>query len=207
MAFGRRGWLQFCGLLLVTAGCSSGSPARQEQPAIDPVAAGKAALAEYDTDRDGVISSAELDKCPPLKSALGRYDTGGDKKITAENIAARVEKWKQAMSSSTKLGIIATLDGAPLAGCNVTAEPEPFLGPEFKPATGVTDNYGSLATLVSSGKSGASFGLYKLRFSKVVGGKETIPARYNTQTELGVEVARDNPELQGGGLTFNLKSK
>ena len=53
---------------------------------------------------------------------------------------------------------------------------------------------------------GIYVGLYRVRISKKVDGKETLPARYNTATELGREIAaniRDNR----GNVIFHLTSK
>ena len=49
-------------------------------------------------------------------------------------------------------------------------------------------------------------GLYKVRISKKVNGRETLPARYNTQTELGREVAT---QIRDGraNITFRLRSR
>ncbi len=80
------------------------------------------------------------------------------------------------------------------------------MGSASQPATGTSNAYGN-AELRVAGKPGASFGLYKIRVSKLVGGKETIPARYNSSTELGLEFAPDAPELLAAGFVFKLKSK
>ncbi|HKD38589.1 MAG TPA: hypothetical protein VKB78_17375 [Pirellulales bacterium] len=192
--------------LVVLCGCGGGRPAREAPPSISPSAAGAEALAEFDTNHDGVISGAELDKCPALKSALKRYDTNGDKKVTAANIAARIEKWQSTGTALATLSAAITLDGQPLVDASVTAEPEKFLGPEIQSATGKTDAYGN-ARLKVSGKPGAHYGLYKIQVSKMEGGKETIPATYNVNTQLGLEFAPDAPELKSAGYVFHLKSR
>lgn len=192
----------FCLTLL---GCSGG-PGREPPPAISPSGAGQAAIAEYDTNHDGVISGEELKKCPALRRALSRYDTNGDGKVTADKIAARIEKWQESKVAAMHVGILLSLDGQPLEGASVTAEPEAFLGTSISPATGTTTASGS-TDLNVPGKRGAQCGLYKLRVSKQVNGKETIPPRYNTATEFGIEVARDVPELAGGAFEFKMSSK
>jgi hypothetical protein len=192
--------------LVVFCGCGGGGPARETAPWISPSSAGAAAIAEYDTNHDGVISGAELDKCPALTSALARYDTNGDKKVTAAHIAARIEKWQESKTALATLSVAFTLDGQKLVDANVTAEPEQFLGPDAQPAIGTTDANGN-ARLKVSGKVGAHFGLYKVRVSKLEGGKETIPAKYNVDTQLGLEFAPDAPELNSTGFAFHLKSR
>ena len=54
-------------------------------------------------------------------------------------------------------------------------------------------------------ESGVHLGFYRIEISKKTGQRETIPSPYNAQTELGIEVAADNPNLQG--LTVDLRSR
>ena len=129
-----------------------------------------------------MISGKELDHVPGLKVALGRLGKGSGK-ISAEAIADEIRAWQETKIALTNLGVSVTLDGQPLAGATVTAEPEKFLGPTILPASGVTDHTGSAALRIE-GKPGMAFGFYKIRVSKMAGGHETIPARYNTDTEL-----------------------
>jgi len=68
--------------LLVVAGCS-GRPSRVYPDAVASDAPQKA-MDLYDTDKDGFIDGAELDKVPGLKAALKQVDTNGDGKIDAE---------------------------------------------------------------------------------------------------------------------------
>jgi hypothetical protein len=188
--------------LLVVVGCGR-EPPRLSAPAIDAVAAGKEAIAEYDTNSDGVISGSELDQCPGLKSALEQYDKNG--RVTAADITERIRKWQEGRVFLSRQPIILKMDGKPLEGATVTAEPEKFLGAAIPAAKGVTNSFGAVWPQVAQNKPGVFSGLYKLRVSKLVDGKETIPARYNTQTELGFEKAPDSPGLTG--LKLDLKSK
>lgn len=190
-------------LLLVIAGCGRATP-RLEPPPIDAARAGEEAMAEYDTNHDGVIAGAELDQCPGLKAAAKLYGNG-DGKISAADITARIEEWQQSRVCMSPMSIHLTLDGKPLEGATVMADPEKFLGPAFPAATGVTNSDGNSRPHVGPDKPGVFYGLYKLRVSKQVGGRETIPARYNAQTELGFEKAPDSPGLVG--VKFDLKSK
>ena len=65
--------------MLLLAGCS-GKPSRVHPDAIAGDAPQKA-MDLYDTDQDGFIDGAELDKVPGLKAALKQVDTNGDGKI------------------------------------------------------------------------------------------------------------------------------
>jgi hypothetical protein len=201
-------WLGSAAIVVVgfaSGGCGSSGPARINPPRIDAVAAGNAALAEYDTDHDGTISGKELDKCPALKAAQKHYaDAAG--KITAESLAEGIARWQENRIAITRCGVIVTMDAKPLAGATVTAEPEKFLGPEVQTAAGVTDLHGG-CTLRIPGQIGMQYGLYRVRITKNVEGKELIPARYNAETELGLEVSPGAGGLGAGGTTFKLQSR
>jgi hypothetical protein len=188
-------------------GCSAGTPTRVEMAAISPADAGAKAIELYDTNHDGVISGDELKKVPALKVALARFDTSGDGKVTAGNIAARIQSWHDQKVAIISVFVSVTLDGQPLDGATVTFEPEPFLGTAIQGASGTTDARGTVM-LKTGDKTGTHVGLYKVKVSKQGSGKETIPARYNTDTELGAEIAQDVPEVaRAGKLIFALKSQ
>ncbi|HEX3600695.1 MAG TPA: hypothetical protein VHU84_11170 [Lacipirellulaceae bacterium] len=199
--------------LLTISACNSGKIV-VKQPSIDASAAGKKALEMYDKNGDGVVSGDELEHAPALKEALGNLDTNGDKAVSADEVAARVNAWKAMKTGMTSLRCHVTLDGEPLTFATVTFEPESFLGNEIKTAIGTTNAMGDVAPSIpkeqrSSPKvpGGAHFGLYKVRISKIVNGKETIPAKYNTDTILGQEVSYDDPAMKRMNMTFALKSK
>ena len=83
------------------------------------------------------------------------------------------------------------------------------MGNSISPASGKTNAEGSASLAIDPEdrfKKGVNPGLYKVRITKEVGGKETIPAKYNKDTELGVEVAQDNLDIQND-LRFQLKSQ
>ena len=76
----------------------------------------------------------------------------------------------------------------PLEGATVTYEPEPFLGPSYHSHQGQTASNGAaVLNPECEGYPGIYVGLYRVRVSKVVGGKEIIPMRYNVKTVLGSE--------------------
>jgi hypothetical protein len=95
-----------------------------------------------------------------------------------------------------------------LEGATVTYEPEPFLGSSYHSHQGQT-NVAGIAELDPELKEYPGdiyVGLYRVRISKKVNGKETIPARYNTETELGREVATNIHDSREN-IIFRLKSK
>ena len=67
----------------------------------------------------------------------------------------------------------------------MTFEPEAFMGPAYKPTSATTDDAGTCLPPGDDPKfPGLHPGLYRVRISKKVNGQETLPARYNTSTEL-----------------------
>jgi hypothetical protein len=194
-------------VVVLACGCSLG-PSRIQPPNIDPENAGREAVAAYDKDGDSALSKDELIRCPALLNALASYDTSRDGKIQAEEIAARLKSW-----ADTKVGITAAtfyirLDGRPLTDAQILLEPEPFLEGAVAPATAVTNSSGLAGPSMASEhlpegiRFGLQSGIYKI---KVTHPARTIPAKYNEQTELGLEVPPYfdlyNPP------TFELKTK
>jgi hypothetical protein len=146
-----------------------------------------------------------LDACPSIKSALGKVDTAGDKVVTLDNLTARMKAWKAGVS---RIGVSCTVlrNGEPLADAEVKFVPEKFMGSAFVTAAGKTGAGGnaniSLAPADAGGFPGIPCGYYRVEVTK---GSE-IPAKYNTETTLGQEVAPDNPVMRSeGGITFDLK--
>lgn len=191
-----------------STGCYLGGTARVRPPAIDPARAGSGAIRQYDTNEDGIIQNEELERAPALKAAVRQLDTDRDGGISADEIAARVRAWQASQVGRMSLGCLVTYKGRALAGATVTFEPEKFLGSEIRPCSGLSDESGivilSVAPQGNDDVQGADCGLYLVRISKQVGGKEIVPARYNSATTLGEEVAIDAAGLQKGMLRFDL---
>jgi hypothetical protein len=199
---------------LWTIASGSRGPAPVRPPAIDASEAGELAIEQYDVDGDGVISGEELEASPGLKAALPRLDANGDKAVSAEEVSARIEHWQATGMGLTSFGFTVTLDGRPLEGASVTLEPEAFLGDDIRSAVATTDMFGTGGPSVPKDQRptaatppGVQLGLYRVKISKVVGGKETIPARYNAQTTLSQEVSPDVPEIANRRVVYVLNSK
>jgi hypothetical protein len=191
------------------AGCHSGR--ELPVPAFSPEEAGRQALAEYDVNKDGFLDAKELERCPALQNRLKALDLGNDGRLSAAEIAARIAHYQESGVGLTRVSCQVFLDKRPLVGATVTLAPEKFLGGAIRPASGVTDNTG-LAELRTEGEDvpGVQCGFYHVQISrKNAKGEEAIPARYNVQTTLGVEVVPEKIRIQGEReeLTFQLKSK
>ncbi len=194
------------GLLLV-AGCSC-----RPRPALPPfntAMAAQAAIETYDADGNGKLDAAELARCPALLIALPRADTDGDGALSADEIAAHIARWVDSGATLMDADVLVTLDGRPLAGAEVAFEPEEFLRPYFIGAWGVTGETGRApmtALDATREGEGVRVGAYRVLISKAADGREILPARYNTASQLGVEVAGDVPDLPTH-LEFHLKSR
>jgi hypothetical protein len=192
------------GLLLLTTGCTD-TRVTQSAPSIDPDVAGKAALTQYDTNHNGKIDGSELDKCPALKASMSRLDTNHDNAISAEEIAERIKFWRDSDSGRRTIRITILHNGAPLTDADVKIVPEKFLGPNAKTATGKTTAGGSLSA--SDGLEGKDYvagfgpGFYRVEITKP---GEKIPAKYNTDTILGLNNSIDSDQLFKGAV-FNLE--
>ena len=132
---------------------------------------------------------------------------------TTRSCSEEISQFAQKHWVDTPVGIVrvqcvVNVKGRPLDGATVTLEPEAFMQGVVSSATGVTRG-GTAALDVSDATRphpnahGVQSGLYLVRVSKVVNGKETIPPKYNAQTVLGCEVAR-RASYMPGPLVFNL---
>ena len=176
-------------------GCSS-RPSAIAPPDIEPGELAAAAIKQYDKNGDAVIDNKELEAAPSIRFSLDRIDANGDNKILSEEISQFAQKhWVDTPVGIVRVQCVVNVKGRPLDGATVTLEPEAFMQGVVSSATGVTRG-GTAALDVSDATRphpnahGVQSGLYLVRVSKVVNGKETIPPKYNAQTVLGCEVAR-----------------
>jgi hypothetical protein len=201
--------------LLASSGCGK-TPPRVVPDSIASDASQKA-IELFDSNKDGVLDASELDQAPGLKAGilpilvqakkleLARLDEKAIKDevrratITASDIQARIDQWKKSKAGRRIVQCTVTHNGQPLADATVVVDPEPFLGSGLKAGSGQTDASGraslSVPTSGTTDQTGLSPGYYRIRVTKP---GESIPAIYNTQTSLGLEISDDNPQLRGG---------
>lgn len=191
------GALTLVAVFLCGSGCTR-KPSRVHPPSIDADAAGSAAMEAYDTNKDSKVAGDELLKAPSLKAAIDTLDLDKDKSVSAEEITKRIVAWQDSKRGLTTMIITVTYRNQPLEGAKIVFEPEAFLGENVKPATGTTDQRG-MANMTTEGpeKLGVALGLYKVKITK--DGMD-IPAKYNEQTTLGIEVGPD-----GGGMEEDIR--
>ena len=173
------------------------------------------AMQQYDANRDGTIDAEELKKSPPLMEAVepseieshSPMDANGDRLLTEEEIRDRVADWLRSDTVVLTQSAVITFNGTPLEGATVTFEPEEFLGPALVSCTAVTDRNGhAFPTGQDEKYPGLYVGLYRIRISKIVDGREILPACYHRETILGKEIASDAPSTHRG-LVFHLKGE
>jgi hypothetical protein len=199
------------GLVLgCTVGCYIQDPGHQPVRRIDAEAAGRAAIAEYDTNGDGKISGAELDRCPGVKAAINQIDRSGNGAVTSETIAARIHAWRDSKLGAMTVTCRVTHDGRPIPDAAVKFVPERFLGENVRTETGKTDAKG-IAIIHPKEAAKPSYclglapGFYRVEITKH---GVNIPAKYNAKTILGLEIALDAKWItkrDGKPLEFDLE--
>jgi len=184
-------------------------PPRVEMEGLNPSAISAAAIEQYDGDGDGALSKAELAKCPGMLKAIDLYDLNGDGVVAAAEIADRINLWREHKTASMSVSCGVTLNGKPLDGGTVEFVPEEFFGDGLHPASGeIQGGYAlvfvdpNLLPPDQADLQGVHPGIYQV---KITHPTIKIPAKYNTETTLGQEVALDNPEMET--LQFDLSSR
>lgn len=194
------------GLGLSLAGCSRG-PAAISVPEVDSGQAAQSAIEFYDKDHDSVLTEAELAACPGILGHLSLYDSDKSGSVSKEEIEKQIAELRSSRVGLTMLSVQLRLDGRPLKGAQVKLIPEKYLGDEVKGAIG-TSNQRGLATMdirdadlpkSDHGLLGIHYGTYKIEITHP---DVSIPARYNTETTLGYETEKGNPNF-----SVDLKSR
>lgn len=188
-------------MVCCVAGCWRGQPKNLEPVKLDPDVAAQKAMQEYDSDGDGKISGSEFSSCPGLKAARPKTDSDRDGALSESEIAARLKFFVDSQSALRNFQLYLTVNREPVNGLTVSLQPETFLTPAIEPALGETNHLGIVypmiafddPEIVKQGISGVRPGMYRVEVSRLdEGGKETIPSKYNSESQLGVEVGLDD---------------
>ena len=181
------------------AGCSGG-PERFEAPSVATEDAAAKAMEFYDANADGALSAEELKQCPAILERISSYDKSGNGSVEKEEIAAHLKNLLNG-TGGTQLTAFVTLKGHPLSGATVMLEPEPYLGDEVQAARGETDGSGSAQLAIPAEFvpehlrrfSAVHYGTFKVRITHP---SMPIPAKYNTETQLGYETEIGKPSVR-----------
>ena len=191
-------------ITLTGAGCGE---ARLHAPKVSPEEAARIALADYDTNGDGFIDEEEAAHSPGLKAALKHWSKSG--KLSPDEIIERFHRYGESEVAIVGVHCRVLFGGRPLVGAQVTFVPEKFMGPNVKPATGISDDSGMVELLIDRQTfPGVHRGVYRIEVSKRdSAGTELLPARYNSATTLGEEVAEDPGRYTRTTIVLHLTSE
>jgi len=181
--------LCWIGSLGVLAGCFG--PAPIAMPKYSAASIADAAMSAYDTNKDGKVDEAELERCPALKHSLADLDKNGDKAVNRDELEARLSEFLDSKTALLSVSCKVTKEGTPLREAEVKFIPEKFHCNAITAANGKSDAEG-FVELRGEGNAhpGVALGFYRVEVSLKDGaGKETIPAQYNAQTTLGYQIS------------------
>jgi hypothetical protein len=193
-------------IFFVLVGCSH-TPTGFEAPDVNTESAAVQAIELYDRNGDKSLDKKELTKCPGILSKIDFYDQNANGSVEQGEIAQRLSDLLKYGTGGTGLTARVSLNGNPLRGATVVLEPEPYLGDEVQTAQGTTNGSGSAALGIPPEYvpehlrrlKSVHYGTFKVRITHPT---IPIPAKYNTQTELGYETESGNPYVR-----FALTSK
>jgi EF hand len=192
-------------LLLIVAGC--GGPSAITAPSVSGSSAASAAMEQYDTNSDGVISGDELKKAPCFVWLFDEIDTDSDKGISADEIESRIQLWKDRKAGLQPFKLTLIYKKKPLKDARVILEPEAFLGGAVPAAEGITGFNGQVNFRIPNQPDklpGVNPGFYKV---KITSDSVNLPAKYNDETILGVEASGNIPYEEERPTTIKLKKK
>ncbi len=196
-----------CGVSLLTLSGCLGSPTAPAMPAFDPAGSAAAAITQYDANKDGKLDAKEMEKSKALAGAAAELDTTGDKALDSAELTARLQSYAEGGVARKMFSAQVLLDGAPLVGAEVKFVPEDFMLGAVAEGVGVSDPGGTVTiTVPGVDPPGIGVGFYRIVVSKKdAAGKETIPAKFNTETTLGMEVPAFTLIRTSGTPIINLK--
>jgi hypothetical protein len=183
------------------AGCS-GQPSALSPPSFDSGKVASAAIAQYDKNGNGSLEKAEWQASGALAGSITIYDTNGDNVLDSAEVTAGLARWQQGEMGARPLPFQVKLGGRPLEGAEVKLIPEAFFGGAIKPASGTSGpgGRGYLGLAEADRPKNAPKlpltqpGLYRV---EIIHPTTKVPAKYNTESTLGIEVADDRIDPRG----------
>lgn len=186
------------------SGCGPSRPKRIEPPPINPAVVTAAIMKAADVDGDGSLDRQELAKVPGLVAAVTILDSDKSGGLSAGEISGWLDEVKGSRVAITSFAASVIQNGKPVAGATVKLVPEAFMGGELKAAEGTTDATGGvMVSIPGSPYPGVNCGIYRVEISGNGADGRPLPAKYNTETTLGVAIGGMFPE--NGMVTFELE--
>jgi hypothetical protein len=192
--------------LCICTGCFFGRPKRVGAPEWDPEKITDDCLALVDSDKNGSVSASELKLAPGLQYCAKQLDTNGDNQLSRDEILERFKLYVETKVGLKGYGCRVRLNGQPADGVEVRLVPEPFLADYIEPATGqASEGNVSITSPNPEGLPFARIGMYRV---EITSPHVKIPAKFNTETTLGVEISPvTNPYLPAGGDVFDVTGR
>jgi hypothetical protein len=188
--------------MVVLTGCL-GRQSRIAAASWDPDTAADDAMTQLDKDGDGQLSAEELDAAPGLKYCVKQLDADENGKLSRQEVYDRIKLYQDLKVGLADFSCQVFYKKKPLANATLRLVPEPFLGAVVKSAVG-TSMRGGQVRVITEGEDnpGAPIGMFRV---EITSPDVKIPAKYNTETTLGVEVSPVTNPYQSGPITFDLK--
>jgi hypothetical protein len=197
------------GLVLLATGCS-GRPGAIRPPDVDANAVAAQAVELHDRNGDGQLTKEEWFASPALVAVAPSYDKDADGNLSVDEITAGFAGWKQSGVGARAVPFSVSWNGRPLSGATVRLIPAPFFNGAIKGASGQSGpgGAGQLNMAPEDRPRNAPDiplmqpGLYHVEITHP---SIKIPATYNSQTTLGIEISGSNPGPEG--IRWSLSAK
>ena len=157
----------------------------------------------FDSNTDGALDESELVSAPSLAYSLKAIDTNENGKLEVEEIRERFDTYVRLKIARRRFNMQIRHKRRPLADAKVEMIPAPFMEGIIAPASGVTTEDGTVTmdAKLSARRATVNLGFYRI---KVNSEKTKIPAKFNEETTLGVEVA-PIADAMDANVVFELK--
>ncbi|MCA9260926.1 MAG: hypothetical protein KDA61_17045 [Planctomycetales bacterium] len=147
MIFHTSAWFALGAAALASIGCDSGAATQGAMGSVDVPAAVGRAMELYDSDSDGVLSAAELEKAPSLNYVA----SAGSGSLTRDQLTETLAALFGATSTGPEgYSCVIVSRGRPLSSAQVTFKPAEFLAGSLPEAKGTTDASGRADMSVAS---------------------------------------------------------
>lgn len=175
--------------VILVAGCGEGK-GRVEAPVLDPGKMTDQAMELCDENSDGMLTTAELKASPALTFAKDDIDTDGDGKLSRDELLERFKIYEEmnvGLQSITLNVRHRSKDGPGLVGAKVRLIPEPFMADFIDECEGevIDAEMGYVNIAAMPPDPGVRVGMYRM---EITSDDVKIPAKYNTNSALGIEV-------------------
>ncbi len=175
--------------LFCSVGCGNGG-VHVKVPQFDSPGMATKSFEAKDSNHDDRLSPDEVSSWPGLKSAFKAIDANADGKLDRDELESHFAKYAQGSIGLQSLTCFVFSGGRPVSDVVVEFTPEPLFAEYDKALRGTTGRDGSCPMLpIEGGMPGAAPGMYRVTLSKKNAGQETIPKKFNLESELGFEVS------------------